>query len=33
MTQINQISLELRLPAFRKEIETIIREATTAKSP
>ena len=31
ISQINQISLELRLPAFRTEIETIIREALTAK--
>src|SRR5580698_4891491 len=32
MSQITQISLELRLPAFRKEIETIIKEAITAKT-
>jgi hypothetical protein len=32
MSQISQISLELRLPAFRKEIETIIKEAIAAKT-
>jgi DNA replication protein DnaC len=31
MSQISQISLALRLPAFRNEIETIIKEAFTAK--
>jgi len=31
MNQISQISLALRLPAFRKEIETIIKEAVPAK--
>jgi DNA replication protein DnaC len=31
MSQITQISLALRLPAFRKEIETVIREALAAK--
>jgi DNA replication protein DnaC len=32
MSQINQISLALRLPAFRKEMEPIIKEATTTKA-
>jgi|SRR5579862_2934444 len=31
MSQINELSLALRLPAFRKEIETIIKDASTAK--
>jgi len=31
MSQISQISLALRLPAFRKEIETVIKEALAAK--
>jgi DNA replication protein DnaC len=32
MSQINQISLALRLPAFRKEMEMIIKEATMTKA-